>query len=258
MWVDSMPEVYDRCLGPVVFHPFAVELAARAARLRPRTVLELAAGTGIVTRELVALPGAAVTATDLNEAMVAFGARAVPGAAWERADAQALPYDDARFDLVVCQFGVMFLPDRPAAYAEARRVLTPGGRLLFNTWATLDTHDFQRAVVAAVRQLFPEDPPLFLLEIPHGYADVDRVVAEVRAGGFDVVDVETVTLTRYAESAAALAAGFCTGTPMRAQIERRGDLAETTAAVERLLAAELGPGPVTGRMSAHVVEARVV
>lgn len=256
VWAGSMPAAYDRYLGPTVFGPFALDLAARAARLRPGAVLEIAAGTGIVTRELVALPGATVTATDLNDAMVAHGARAVPQATWERADAQALPYDDGRFDLVACQFGAMFFPDRPAAYAQARRVLAPGGRLLFNTWAALDTHEFERAVVAAVRRLFPDDPPLFLVEIPHGYADVEQVVADVRAGGFDTVEVETVTVTGEVASAADLATGYCTGTPMRAQIERRADLAETTAALARLLTAELGTGPLTGRMSAHVVEAR--
>ena len=123
-----MPEVYDRLLGPAFFHPFAVEVARRSAGLASRDVLELAAGTGVATRELVAaLPDASVTATDLNRAMVAWGAHAVPQARWAVADAQRLPFVPGRFDLVVCQFGVMFFPDRPAAFAQARRVLRRAG-----------------------------------------------------------------------------------------------------------------------------------
>jgi ubiquinone/menaquinone biosynthesis C-methylase UbiE len=158
--MGAMPEAYERWLAPAVFHPFALDLAQRAARLTPRRVLEIAVGTGVLTRELVAaIPAAEVTATDLNAAMVEFGSRQVAGAAWQQADAQRLPFDDRRFDLVVCQFGVMFFPDKPAAFREARRVLTPHGRLLFSTWSTVDTHDFAAALVAGVERAFPDDPP---------------------------------------------------------------------------------------------------
>ncbi|MDT7579262.1 MAG: hypothetical protein QOK35_526 [Pseudonocardiales bacterium] len=252
-----MPEVYDRCLGPALFHPFAVEVARRAARLASREVLELAAGTGVATRELVAaLPGAAVTATDLNRAMVVWGARAVPQAHWAVADAQRLPFAPSPFDLVACQFGVMFFPDRPAAFAQARRVLAPGGRLLFTTWDAVERHGFDRAVMAGVRHAFPLDPPLFLVNVPHGYHDVDRVVADVRAGGFTDVEVDTVTLTGHARSATDIAVGFCTGSPLRAGIESRADLRTATALVEEVVTAELGTGPVTAEMTAYVVEAR--
>jgi SAM-dependent methyltransferase len=255
-WVGSMAEVYDRCLGPTVFHPFAVHLAARCAHA-PRRVLEMAAGSGIVTRELVAaVPDAVLTATDLNPAMVRWGAVAVPAARWAVADAQRLPFRDSCFDLLACQFGVMFFPDRPAAFAQARRVLAPGGRLLFTTWGTLDQHGFERAVVRGLRRAFPDDPPLFLASVPHGYHDLDRIVADVRAGGFDTVDVETVALTGHAASAAELAVGYCTGTPLRAGIEQRGDLAATTVLVTEALTAELGTGAIAAEMTAHVVEAR--
>ena len=252
-----MAEVYDRCLGPSVFHPFAVDVARRCAGLAPRRLLEVAAGSGIVTRELVgAVPGAALTATDLNPAMVRWGAGAVPQARWAVADAQRLPFRDGRFDLVACQFGVMFFPDRPAAFAQAHRVLAPGGRLVFTTWDTLDTHGFERAVMEGVRRAFPDDPPLFLVRVPHGYHDLDRVVADVRAGGFDVVEVATVTVTGHARSAADIAVGYCTGTPLRAGIASRGDLAATTALVEEAVVAQLGTGPIAAEMTAHVVEAR--
>jgi SAM-dependent methyltransferase len=248
-----MPETYDRVLGPAVFQPFAVDMARRVAGFRPARVLETAAGTGRVTAELVrVLPRAEIIATDLNAAMVEYGTARVPGAHWQQADAQALPFPDHSFDLITCQFGVMFLPDKPAAFAEARRVLRPGGRLVFNAWGPIDTHDFGWAVVAAVRQIFPEDPPVFLETIPHGYADPDRVRADLTAGGLICEAAESVTLQGTADSTADVARGFCTGTPLRGEIEARGELDKTTAAVEALVGAALGPGPAVGDMTAHV------
>ena len=251
-----MSEAYDRWLGPAVFHPFAVDLARRAAHHRPDRVLELAAGSGILTRELVTvLPDAELTATDFNPAMVSLGSTQVPSAHWEEADAVRLPYPDGRFDLVVCQFGVMFFPDKAAAYAEARRVLRPGGYFLFNTWGVIDTHGFGAAVMAGLERAFPGDPPSFLMAVPHGYADRDVVVSDLTAGGLETVFVETVTLEGHAESAAGVATGFCTGTPVRAGIEARSDLAAATAVVSGEMVRQLGPGPVTARMTAHVFEA---
>ena len=182
VWVDTMPAAYDRWLVPAVFRPFALDLARRAAVHAPARVLELAAGTGVLTREMVGI-GASVTATDLNDAMVDLGRRRVPEARWRQADALHLPFAEGQFDLVACQFGVMFLPDRPAAFAEAARVLAPGGRVLVNTWATLDTHVFQAALVRALERVFPDDPPTFMAAVPHGYPDPDALAADVTAGG---------------------------------------------------------------------------
>jgi len=257
LWVGSMPEAYERWLAPAVFRPFAAELAGRVAARRPGRVLELAAGTGVLTRELLtALAGGEVTATDLNPAMVEFGRRQAPAATWRQADAMNLPFDGGRFDAVTCQFGVMFFPDKPAAFAEARRVLVPDGTLVVNTWAEVGRHEFAAALVAALEERFPDDPPPFLSAVPHGYADVDAVVADLEAGGFECLVADTVTLDGRAESVADVAAGFCTGTPLRAEIEARGDLPAATAAVTEAMQARFGPGPVTGRMTAHVLEAR--
>jgi SAM-dependent methyltransferase len=253
--VGSMPEAYERWLTPVVFRPFAVDLARRVGALGPRRVLEVAAGTGVLTRELVSA-GAEVTATDLNAAMVAFGSSRVPGAEWRQADVFHLPFADAEFDVVVCQFGVMFFPDKAAAFREMRRVLAPGGRLLFSTWGAIATHGFADAAMAGVVRAFPEDPPAFLVAVPHGYSDLGRVTGDLAGGGLECVSVETVTLEGRAESAAGLAAGFCTGTPLRLAIEARGDLTAATAVVAGAMAERLGDGPVSSSMTAYVVEAR--
>jgi SAM-dependent methyltransferase len=251
-----MAEAYDRWLVPAMFHPFAVDLARRAASFRPHRVLEIAAGTGVLTRELVAsIPSADVTATDLNTAMVELGSGRAPGAAWQGADALHLPFDDRQFDLVVCQFGVMFFPDKPAAFRQAARVLARGGRLLFSTWSTVDTHDFAAALTAGVERAFPDDPPTFMTAVPHGYSDLPHVAADLAAGGMKCISAETVTLTGRAGSATDVAAGFCTGTPLRRAIEERGDLVTSTAVIGEVMRERLGEGPVSGRMTAYVIEA---
>jgi SAM-dependent methyltransferase len=255
-WLDSMPEIYDRCLGPVLFAPYARHVAERATRFAPRTVLELAAGTGIVTAELVrALPDAAVTATDLNPAMVSWGADHVPGATWLVADAQHLDLPEAAFDLVVCQFGAMFFPDRRAAYAEAARVLRPGGTLLFSTWDTAESSPFPAALLNAVRSLFPDDPPDFLGRVPHGYHDADALRRDVESVGMTVDSLEHTSLPGAAPSADVLAEGYCLGSPLRFELDRRGDLDQLHAAVAARMTEELGTGPVTGLLTALVVTA---
>jgi SAM-dependent methyltransferase len=256
-WLESMPEVYDRCLGLATFAPFAADIALRATEVPHARVLELAAGTGIVTAGLVeALPDADITATDLNEAMVRYAAEHVPGAAWQVADAQDLEYADDAFDLVVCQFGVMFLPDRIGAYRGIRRVLAPGGSFLFNAWDTLDTHEAETAVIDAMAELFPDDPPDFLRRVPHGYADPTRIRADVQAAGLKVAELERVELTGRAPSASVLAEGYCLGTPLRFELQDRGaDLAELVPRVASALTRRLGKGMVESRMAAYVVRA---
>src|SRR3954453_17909036 len=187
-----MSEAYDEYLVPAVFRPYAHALAAPVVGPRPEVVLELAAGTGVLTRALTtSLPEARVTATDLNVAMVDIGSARVPAATWRQADAMKLPFEDASADLVACQFGVMFFPDRPAAYAEVARVLRPGGHFLFNCWGPLATHDVETTVIAALADTFPDDPPTFLARVPHGYHDAELVRADLTVAGFDDVRIET-------------------------------------------------------------------
>ncbi|MEW1638107.1 class I SAM-dependent methyltransferase [Streptomyces sp. NPDC093801] len=252
-----MPAAYEQYLVPVVFRPFAEDLAARAAALHPRRVLELAAGTGVLTSMLLATtpPPAEVTATDLNDAMVALGSARAPGALWRQADAQRLPFPDGAFDLVVCQFGVMFFPDRVAAFGEVRRVLAPGGRFLFNTWGPIGEHAFEAALQAGLERAFPTDPPLFFPTVPHGYADSAAAVADLTAAGFVVEEQRELTLQGRAESIADLVTGYLTGTPVRAAVEGRGGGPAVRETVLAEMTARLGPGPVTAPMAAHVFRA---
>jgi ubiquinone/menaquinone biosynthesis C-methylase UbiE len=255
-WGDSMSEAYQRWLAPVVFEPFAADLTRRTATLNPRRVLELAAGTGVVTTHLrAALPDAEIIATDLNDAMIAFGRSRLPQVTWQQADALDLSAADNTADVVVCQFGVMFFPDKRAAYAETRRVLEPGGSVLINTWDVLATHDFAAALSTALEEVFPDDPPTFLAAIPHGYADQAVVVEDIRSAGFSDVRLETITLQSPPADAADVARGFCTGTPLRAAIEARAELTAATEQVAEHMRGLLGASPVTGRMTAHVVQA---
>lgn len=256
-WSDDMPDAYERLLVPTVFQPFALELAARVTILDPSTILELAAGTGIATREvLAALPGVDITATDLNPSMVALGEARTPKARWQVADAGDLPFEDATFDLVLAAFGAMFFPDKVATFAEAGRVLSPTGRLLFTTWASLEQHGFELVLIAALEKLFPRDPPRFIATVPHGYADPDEVVADLGAAGLVPAPPVLLVVEGHSPSAATLAEGYCTGTPLRAELEARGaSPSEVIGPLAAELEAELGSGPITASMAAWLFEA---
>jgi len=255
-WNAAMPEVYDECLGPALFAPFAEHTAAAAARLAPDRVLEIAAGTGILTAELArALPAAEITATDLNSAMVARGAERVPGPAWVQADAQHLELPAGRFDLVACQFGAMFFPDKPAAFAEMARVLRPGGTVLLSSWDDVTTSELPAAMQASLHAVLP-DPPDFIVRTPHGYTDPDRIAADLAAGGLVEVGIERVVLLGRPVPPSVVARGFCLGTPLRFQLAERGSLPELTERLQQEMTARLGSGPVSGELAAFLVTAR--
>lgn len=192
VFAGSIPENYDRHMVPLIFEPYAADLARRAASLSPGAVLETAAGTGVVTRALASKlsPGASYVVTDLNQPMLDYAAsRQGPDSRirWRQADALALPFEDAAFDLVCCQFGAMFFPDRPAAYREAKRVLKPGGRFLFSVWDRIEENIFADDVTNALARIFPSDPPRFLARTPHGYHDKDLIRRDLADAGFSGV-----------------------------------------------------------------------
>jgi SAM-dependent methyltransferase len=255
----SVPAFYDRYLGPVLFEPYAADLVSRLPKVDGLRVLELACGTGIVTRRLrEALPASAtVVATDLNEAMIvhAQAAVAADGIAWQQADAQALVFDDGSFDVVVCQFGFMFLPDKVQGFREARRVLASGGVLLANVWHSLEANPAVDAIRASLFELFPDDPPGFL-ETPYGYHDSARISADMSAAGWEDVQLDDVCLRSLAPSAADFAADFALGTPLMHELAERGSDMD---AVTRTLTAALipfgGDRPFEPLLAATVISA---
>lgn len=261
VFAGSIPALYDRYLGPLIFAPYAEHVAGLLSDLGKRRLLEVAAGTGIVTEALERrLPAADIVATDLNQAMVDHAA-AKPGlkrVTLRQADALALPFDDASFDAVVCQFGVMFYPDRIKGHREARRVLRPGGRYVFTLWDSLEHNPMTRCVVDAVGRRFPANPPRFLARTPHGHYDRDTVRREVAGAGFQGVRVDTVTLPSRAPSARDPAIGFCQGTPMRGEIEALAPqgLQEATDLATAAVTAEFGAGPIEAPIRALVIVAR--
>lgn len=258
----TMAEIYDRDMVPMIFEPYAADVARRAAALAPRRVLETAAGTGVVARFLLPLlpDDATYIATDLNQAMLDVAASALsdPRVRWQAADALDLPVDDAGVDLVLCQFGAMFFSDRVRAYREARRVLAPDGVFLLAVWDAIDTSDFAAEVTEALTEMFPDDPPRFMARVPHGYHDVTQIEQDLTDAGFGTIAIDTVTAQSVAPSALVAATALCQGTPARAEIEQRGPgrVQEATDRAAALIAGRHGDGEVRGRTQALVIAAR--
>ncbi|HWJ76267.1 MAG TPA: methyltransferase domain-containing protein [Kaistia sp.] len=262
VFAGAIPDLYDRFLVPLIFEIYAEDLADRIAAMRPKSLLEVAAGTGALTRALAARlpPDTTIIATDLNQPMLD---RAIaqqsddPRITFQIADAEALPFDGGRFDVVACQFGVMFFPDKVKAYREALRLLRPQGRYVFNVWDALPANVFADTVSTALAEMFPEDPPLFMARTPHGHFDQARIRDDLAAAGFHAVDIETVSRTSHGGSAREVAMTYCQGTPLRAEIESRrpGGLMEATDKAAEALERRFGSGPIEGAIRAIVVDA---
>jgi ubiquinone/menaquinone biosynthesis C-methylase UbiE len=262
LFAGSIPEIYDRFLVPLIFESYARDLAARVAGVEPQDVLETAAGTGVLTRAIATrLPAQArIMATDLNQPMLdrASERQSHDGRIrWRQADALALPFEDQTFDVVACQFGVMFFPHKVQGYREARRVLKRGGHFFFNVWDRISENEFADVVTEALETLFPQDPPRFMARIPHGYHDVEMIRRELTAAGFMDISVETVDDTSSASSPRDPAIAYCQGTPLRNEIEARdaARLEDATKEAAQALASRFGSGPIEGRIRAHVIDA---
>ena len=258
-YVGAIPEHYHRGIGPFLFEPYALHTAERIRAFAPQRVLETACGTGIVTRRLrEALAGdASLTATDLNEPMLAVARRTVGAAAhvdFRRADMTALSFPDGAFDAVVCQFGLMFAPDKAAALREARRVLAPGGRLYLTTWGSLERNPVVALAQEVLASLFPDDPPRYLERAPFGYGDPERLAELLLAAGFDPVQVDVVEKAARIDDARELAIGLIEGYPLVDEIRARGEGRVSVAVdtVAHAIVHRFGDAPVRGRIAALV------
>ena len=262
VFTGSIPENYDRYMVPLIFQSYAEDIATRASALSPSAVLETAAGSGVVTRALAPSlrPDASFIVTDLNQAMVDYASSKQPPDAriqWRQANALELPFENASFDLVICQFGAMFFPDRIAGYREAKRVLKPGGHFLFNVWDRIEENIFANDVTNALAKIFPNDPPRFLARTPHGYHDTAMIRSQLEDAGFSKVAIDTRTEQSRAPSAHIVAVGYCQGTPLRGEIVARDAerLESATDYVTSALAEKHGSGKVAAKIQAHVISA---
>jgi ubiquinone/menaquinone biosynthesis C-methylase UbiE len=261
VFAGAIPEIYEKFLVPLIFASYAEDMARRVALRGGKEILEIAAGTGVVTRALAGAlpPDSRITATDLNAPMLEQAQKSgtVRPVEWKQADAMKLPFADAMFDAVVCQFGAMFFPDRSVAYSEARRVLKPGGTFVFNVWDRIEDNEFADVATAALATMFPGDAPQFMRRTPHGYHDTNAIRADLEKGGFSAIaEIETLSARSRADSARSVAIAYCQGTPLRNEIIARDEsrLGEATEVVTRALANRFGDGAVDGKIQAHVVE----
>lgn len=259
-FAGSIPKFYETYLVPLIFESYAEDLAARLGSRKLSSVLEIAAGTGVVTRALAkTLPATvSIVATDLNQAMLDQAAEigTVRPVEWRQADAMRLPFDDKTFDAVVCQFGAMFFPDKPQAFAEARRVLRAGGVFVFNVWDRIEENEFAAVVSDAVASIFPNDPPGFLARTPYGYFDHRVIGQDLTDGGFKAApQIETVAARSRALSPRIPALAYCQGTPLKNEIETRdaSRLDEAIDAAAEAIAQKFGRDAVDGKIQAHVV-----
>jgi ubiquinone/menaquinone biosynthesis C-methylase UbiE len=261
LFAGSIPEIYDRFLVPLIFESYALDLAKRVVKTDPREVLETAAGTGVLTRAIASrLPAyARIVATDLNQPMLnhASAQQSHGRIEWRQADALALPFEDQSFDVVACQFGVMFFPDKVQGYKEARRVLKSGGHFFFNVWDRISENEFADIVTETLAALFPNDPPRFMARTPHGYHDVEGIREELNAAGFTNISVDAVDDRSKASSPRDPAIAYCQGTPLRNEIEARdaSRLEDATKQAAEALAHRFGSGAIEGRIRAFVITA---
>jgi ubiquinone/menaquinone biosynthesis C-methylase UbiE len=259
VFAGSIPRLYEEHLVPMIFESYAADLVNRVASRPLARALEIAAGTGVVTRKLASvLPqSVSIVATDLNQPMLDLASQV--GTArpveWRQANALDLPFEDSVFDAVICQFGVMFFPDKSKAFAEARRVLRTGGVFLFNVWDRIEENEFAHIVAMALESLFPKDPPRFMARTPHGYHDLATITQDLKSAGFSASPhISTLAARSQAKSARVPATAFCQGTPLRNEIEARGkSLSEATDIAAAAIAQRFGSGAVDGKIQAHIV-----
>ena len=256
----SIPNLYDTYLVPLIFETYAADLLNRLSSGPLTNVLEIAAGTGVVTRALAAgLPDSvSIVATDLNQAMIdqAISIGTKRPVEWRQADAMQLPFGAQTFDAVVCQFGAMFFPEKSKAFSEARRVLKPGGMFIFSVWDRISENEFADVVETSLESIFPEDPPRFMSRTPFGYYDHRLIERDLADGGFtSPPQIETVTARSLAASPQIPALAYCQGTPLKNEIEARdaSRLVEATNVAAEAISKRFGQSSVNSKIQAHVI-----
>ena len=258
----SIPAAYDRYLGPMLFQPYAEDLAARLQVKEHGSVLELACGTGILTRILRTRlpPSVKLTATDLNEPMFRNAAEKFQeheAVEWLQADACNLPFGDRMFDAVLCQFGLMFVPDKALAAREAYRVLKPDGLFLFNVWDAMEQNALGRLTHETIASYFDKDPPVFY-QVPYGYHDQGEIKRVLEQAGFREIQIAVVAKESRAGHAEDAATGLVQGNPVAVAITERDPslLPEITRAVAQAITDRFGERDICAPMKAIVVKAR--
>lgn len=229
-FTGSIPEIYDRCLGPLLFDFSARDLAARVKAHMPEEgiLLEIACGTGISTEYLYhALPkSVSILASDLNEKMLDFAQMNRPellGVNFQVANALDLPFVDNHFDAVACQFGIMFFPDKPAGLKEMSRVLKPGGRMTFNVWDSMKHNPIIALAHETISSFFTVEPPSFLT-VPFGYHDRDILMDLMKNAGYDDIDIAVVSETVEGSDPHMVAQGLVAGNPGINEIRDRANV----------------------------------
>jgi SAM-dependent methyltransferase len=255
-------DLYERHLGSVLFEPYAIDLAHRVAEnCAEGSVLEMACGTGIVTRQLRAhlKPSVALTATDINPGMLDYARRKLSGLrsiAWKQADIADLPFPDASFNVAICQFGLMFVQDKDRAFREMRRVLVKGGLLVFDVWDRMENNPWGIIAHETVGGFFPGNPPQFF-KAPCSFYDVDVLRNLLTASGFDRINIQTIRKECYSNTARSLAIGLIEGAPILVEIQERGGSSEPIVdAMATALASTGGENPYRSTMQAIVTTAR--
>ena len=260
VFAGSIPYNYETYLGPIFFEPYAVDLVERIRENNDESILELACGTGRVTKHLIKLLLAhgTLTATDLNDGMLQIAKQSISDSRiqWLVADAHTLPFADLQFDLVVCQFGVMFFGDKPKAFSEVLRVLKPNGQFVFNTWHDVPHNALANLTEKALQEIFPRDAPSFFMQGPHSFYDTDVIKQLLADAGFVQIKIEKVKKTSVASTHENAVEGILHGTPLNNYLKERSEEdKEVQQRLRKLLVEQFGEKNLELPMEAFICEA---
>jgi len=227
LFSGSIPQNYDKYLGPYLFEPYAIDLAGRLKSDNCKALLELACGTGRVTNHLgTILPqDGKLVATDLNSDMLEIAKSKVHDSRveWQVVDAQELPFNNSTFDHVICQFGIMFFPDKQKAFKEAYRVLDEKGKFVFSTWGSLEENRRAGLIKDILEEIFNEEAPDFLQKGPYSFYDGDTIKSYSTNAGFKSISIVAVQKTAEYKDVNDYINGFVDGTPLSAFLQKKED-----------------------------------